>query len=336
MSCSRERRHLAAILTGAALFCSPLCAGDIDVQAITGPESCGECHRPEVRVWKATDHARSGRTMHRSEEGRTIAEALGITAIKDDPTCVRCHYTQMQAGPRVRTVAGVSCELCHGEARDWLDIHGDFGGRDVTRETESLRHRKNRIRASEAAGLVRPARLYRLASQCYKCHVVADERLVNEAGHPGGKGFELVSWLHGEMRHNFLDSGGKTNREDPPERKRVMWIVGQGLELEHALRAVASATKKAAYGVEMARRARAALKALEKARKDLELPQLSAIIEAGRKGRLKLNNSKELLAAANAVGAATQAFAESVDGRQLGSLDRLIPGPDDYEGTPAR
>ena len=35
-----------------------------------------------------------------------------------------------------------SCESCHGAAQDWLELHSDYGGPNLTRELESREHRQ--------------------------------------------------------------------------------------------------------------------------------------------------------------------------------------------------
>ena len=110
--------------------------------------------------------------------------------------------------------------------------------------------------------MIRPRLLYDLAKNCYSCHVVPQEKLVNVGGHPAGSPFELVSWSQGEVRHNTWHNKGKDNPVADAGRKRMLYLVGRAVDLETALRAVATATKRKLYAFEMARRA-------DRARKDL-------------------------------------------------------------------
>jgi len=77
--------------------------------------------------------------------------------------------------------------------------------------------------------------------------------LVNTGGHAGGRPRELVSWSQGEVRHRFLS--GTKNKKNSQERKRMLYLVGRVVDLEYRLRGRAKATKKATYGVAMAKRA---------------------------------------------------------------------------------
>ena len=85
--------------------------------------------------------------------------------------------------------------------------------------------------------MIRPRSLYQLAKNCYGCHVVPQEDLVNKGGHRAGSDFELVSWSQGEVLHNTWYSKGKDNVAASAERKRMLYLVGLGVELETALRA---------------------------------------------------------------------------------------------------
>ena len=212
-----------------------------------GSQKCGECHKYEVEAWKTTPHFATFDSMHRSPEGQKIAGALGIQRIKGESLCLTCHYTVQKKGADLEPISGVSCESCHGAAQDWLNIHND---KKISREERRTK--------SEAAGMIRPEDLYAVAANCYQCHLVPNEKLVNTGGHTAGsKGFELVSWSQGMVRHNFLtESGdeGKVNKEDDQNRKRMMFAAGAILDLEYSLRGVASATEKATYGITMAQR----------------------------------------------------------------------------------
>ena len=116
-------------------------------------------------------------------------------------------------------VAGVSCESCHGGAADWLAIHADYGGDGVTKATESAEHRAQRVEDSIAHGMNNPHNIYLIARQCYDCHTVPNEKLVNVGGHlAGSQDFELVAWSQGMVRHNFLRTGGTTNGDAQPGR----------------------------------------------------------------------------------------------------------------------
>jgi hypothetical protein len=184
--------------------------------------------------------------------------------------------------------------------------------------------------------MIQPSMRYVWANNCYSCHIVPDERLVNEGGHPAGSKIELVAWSQGEMRHNVWYTEGKSNPEASQEDKRVMLVLGRVLDLEHALRGVAKATMRADYAVAMATRARAAAQRLKKISQAASTPEIDAILDIAGSIQVKLNNADELTAAAERIAEQARAFAAGNDGSGLAALDALIPGPDRYRGSPAR
>ena len=234
--------------------------------------------------------------------------------IKKNKVCTTCHFTTIAKGSKDKLVAGISCESCHGAGKDWVKTHSTYGDAKATRETETADHRTERINMSESAGMIRPERLYLLAENCFQCHTVPVEELINVGGHAAGSDFELVSWSQGEVRHNVWFNGGKSNPEAAPERKRMMYIVGRALDLEYALRGVAKSTEKAKYAVAMAKRAARAkghMKAIAELAGNADIDEMLALTNGAE---LKLNNEAALLATAEKLKEVTKRFAASADG----------------------
>ncbi len=75
---------------------------------------------------------------------------------------------------------------------------------------------------------------------------------MNKGGHKPGSSFDLVSWSQGEVRHNTWYSQGKENVAADAARKRMLYLVGLGVELETGLRAIGKATARKTYAFEMA------------------------------------------------------------------------------------
>ena len=76
-------------------------------------------------------------------------------------------------------------------------------------------------------------------------------------------------------------------------RKRMLYLVGLGVELETALRAVAKATVRKAYAFEMAKRADRARKQLAAAAKAApNVPEIAKMVEFAHSAGLKLNNER--------------------------------------------
>ena len=47
-----------------------------------GPKKCQECHENEYDVWKATQHAKSYKSVHKTDEARAIVDAVGDKSMK--------------------------------------------------------------------------------------------------------------------------------------------------------------------------------------------------------------------------------------------------------------
>ena len=303
-----------------------------DPAQVLGANSCAKCHENEVQQWKLTPHFGTFDTLHRKPEAKEITKRLGLSSVKRNDTCVKCHYTQQLKGERVRVVSGISCESCHGAAQQWNPLHNDYGGPNVTKESETDEHRQQRIEASIAAGMNNPHNLYLIARQCLACHTTPDEQLVNVGGHtPGSRDFELVSWSQGMVRHNFLRTGGTSNGEATQSQLRVMYVVGVMADLEASLRATAKATVKAPFGTASAQRAAGLKHKLLAIEQQTDDPYIQQALDAALQAPLKLNQSDALLAAAKAIGEAAFAFAQQADGNQLESLDALLPPPGSYK-----
>jgi hypothetical protein len=301
-------------------------------EKVVGPDQCAKCHQPEVQQWMKTPHFATFDSLHRKPRAKEIADKLGLKSIKRSDVCTQCHYTmQMQEG-RERVVAGVSCESCHGGALGWLTMHSDYGGAGVTRATESAAHREKRVADSVAQGMNNPHNIYLIARQCYDCHTVPNEKLVNVGGHQAGSPeFELVAWSQGMVRHNFVRTGGTANATLKPEELRVMYIVGAMTDLEYSLRAVAGATEKSTFGVTSAQRAARMKKRLHEVQKLVNDPLIQPALDAVATLELRLGNKAAIAAAADAVGKAANEFAEKADGAKLAAVDAMLPAPSSYK-----
>jgi hypothetical protein len=311
--------------------------GDIlnDPAKILGADSCTKCHEKEMLQWQATPHFATFDTLHRKPEAKAIADRLGLGSIKRNEVCMTCHYTQQKVGERIRVVSGVSCESCHGAAKDWIALHNDYGGPSITREAETPEHREQRLTASVKAGMNNPANVYLIARQCLSCHTTPNEQLVNIGGHAAGSPeFELVSWSQGMVRHNFLD--GPVNAESTPAELRAMYVVGVMADLEASLRATASATAKAPFGIASAQRAARLKQKLYDIGELVSDPNIEEALQAALAVPLQLSQQSQLTAAADAVGKAAFKFATEVDGNTLSAVDPLLPPPAQYKNQSSR
>jgi Cytochrome c554 and c-prime len=303
-----------------------------DPAKIVSAEACAKCHQAEVQQWMHTPHFATFDSLHRKPEAKQIADRLGLKSIKRNDTCINCHYTSQNEDGRARVVAGVSCESCHGAAADWVAIHNDYGGPNVAKAGETPEHRQQRLETSIARGMNNPHNVYLIARECYNCHTVPNESLVNVGGHvAGSKDFELVAWSQGMVRHNFLRTGGSSNGQCTPAQLRVMYLVGVMTDLEYSLRAIATATQKAAFGVVNAERAVRTKRRLVEIQQLIHDPFIDAALDAVATVELRASNREAINDAADKVGKAAYDFAEKADGQQLSAIDPLLPTPSQYK-----
>lgn len=290
-----------------------------------------------MAVWKQTPHFQTFEQLHRNPRAKEISKLMGQRSIKRGNVCIGCHYTTQKDGDRNRVVSGVSCESCHGAAADWLALHNDYGGPTVTREGESASHRKQRQEKSIAAGMRNPSNLYLVARSCLQCHTVPNEKLVNTGTHvPGSEHFELVAWSQGMVRHNFLRTNGESNAINPPEKLRVMFVVGQIADLEFSTRATAAATELATYGLTVANRASTVATRLYEIQQLIGDPVLERILVKFSAAELDTNNSAQLTEIADAIQQWGLEFAATADGSKMAAIDSMLPDPSQYRTQPSR
>ncbi len=298
---------------------------------IVGPNNCAECHIKETAAWKTTHHFSTFRALPKSDEAKEIASKMGVKRLKADSLCLSCHFTNQTVSGSPKAISGISCESCHSEGKEWYKVHSEFSGKKEGQE--SAAEIAARWEKSEAAGMIRPKMTYTLAKNCFTCHLVLDEKLVNTGGHAAGSKFELVSWSQGEVRHNSWYNKGKGNPEANTERKRMLFLVGRIVELEMALIGVGKATVKKDYALKMAKRAGNARKVVATLAKLLpDASELQEIVAVAKAAKLKLNNEAQMNDAAGKISVLGLKFAAGHDGSAFGAIDKYIPGPKKYKG----
>lgn len=343
----------------------------VDPSHVEGHALCIDCHKAEVNAWLESKHAtRAFDLLRTASTSLKYAEELDIRPedIARSSACVNCHATPMtDVTGRHRVIPGVSCESCHNAAGGqdgWLNVHAVYGFSGTRREQESADHYHSRVAKSEAAGQLRSENIYFLAKRCFACHVVSDNSLA-ATDHDQGDGFELVAKMMGEVRHNMLldphnnadvsslwsqplhhgnGSLGSAASRTTAGRLRVVFVVGQLVDLETSLRSLAAATEESDFTDLLIDRIEEAYELLAEdlleELEDTELPQIEQAIEAATPAFEKIDDDGYLvedsalyLDAAVKVGAAAEIFGRR-DGSGLQEIDalELLPeGP--FEGV---
>jgi Cytochrome c554 and c-prime len=317
-------------------------------EKVVGPENtahnCAACHMFEDHAWQHTHHFTGFTRRHRTQTAHEILENMEQLSMKRQGSCRQCHYTSTLQDDKLMPQWGVSCESCHGAAKDWVNIHDRIGGDPKGAmlkwgqgKTETPAERDARLSAAEARGMITSRMIYDLASRCFQCHIVSDEQVVNRGKHPADSDFDLVGWSQGEMRHNFVDSRGApdhpANRQLTPNERRRMYVVGVAVDLEYSLRNVLAAREPdGAFQQVMLERANDARDELAAILKLVQIPELQSVIaQLPRRITSPVDIPANLPAR---LGQATRQFTARYDGSTLDALDAQIST--DVVGTPYR
>lgn len=314
-----------------------------DAADVVAAGACGACHAKELKAWQSSHHYGTFKTLPESELAEQIADKLDIFDIAEEGKCLKCHFTMRKTNPvdPPKAVSGVSCELCHGAGKQWLNVHNDLGEFKDNPDAEPEAHRQARLKAAQALGMKDLTNLYRFGKNCFECHTVPEEDLVNKTGHQAGSPFEFVSWSQGEVRHNFLKSD-VINEQRPREHLWVMYVVGRLLDLEYGLRGVAEATMEGRYAKAMVSRTLTARNHVvdiilpsERIKKErVEIPELEQIVNAIPE-KFSYGNRADYLALAEYIGTLTQEIINKQDDyiSEFKKVDRLVPLSNKYMGA---
>ncbi|NQZ60491.1 MAG: hypothetical protein HRT88_23840, partial [Lentisphaeraceae bacterium] len=241
---------------------------------------CTDCHKNEVAAWKKTKHFNSLDSLTFDTENKA-GEIMGELKLKgnarDQQLCGECHFTDKiskfeDSKPVAIPEMGISCESCHQPAKSWVEIHSlknwdDFNEKftekyknaadkkellssfhlasiDALKQLKSKDFIKWRATETDKTGQIKAADIYALINNCYECHTIAKKELINRSSHTAGSEFEILSWLNGEIRHNFQDAAPQNphNRKISQERKRLLFLSGKLLFAEHSINALKTAT----------------------------------------------------------------------------------------------
>ena len=306
---------------------------------VIGPEgtarNCAACHVFEDLTWQRTHHFTGFTRRHRTRTAQEILRNIGQLSMKRQGDCRQCHYTSTMHDAKLMPEWGVSCESCHGPAKDWVNVHDRVGGNPKgimlkwgQGKNETPAERDARLSAAEARGMISSRMIYDLAARCLQCHTGPDERLVNHGKHPAGSDFDLVAWSQGEMRHNFVDSPGApeqpTNRRLTANERRRMYVVGAAVDLQFSLRNLLAAREPDGdFEQAMLERTNDARDKLAAVLKVVRIPELQSVL--AQVPRHLAGPSGIHADVPVRVGQAARQFAARYDGSTLAAVDPQIP-----------
>jgi hypothetical protein len=202
-----------------------------------GSQSCSSssCHggaspkNNQNLIWSQQDpHAKSYATLTSARSER-LAEALNIKNATTSSRCTVCHaplttVPKEMAAVVLDPVEGVSCENCHGPAKNWLRSHTRTDLTHADKVANGMRDLRN---------------LYGRANACVACHQNVDAEIL-AAGHP-----ELIFELDGQAVSEHKHWHEQTNWSGAQA-----WLVGQAVAMREISwqleKAKAAATTNAA------------------------------------------------------------------------------------------
>lgn len=195
----------------------------------------------ELELWRNSDpHASAGSLIETPAFAEILLRLNVITALGDDTRpgkrvaliterseakvqeCMNCHnprnvptsWTPLEDSPDTVSIDNlsdgfaISCETCHGAAKDWIGKHYR---RDFAREEHGFHDLKNLVVRGRT---------------CAQCHIGDEQRDMNHdmiaAGHPPLR-FELASYQRALPKH-WNDSRQRANTRD---YELKLWLAGQ-------------------------------------------------------------------------------------------------------------
>jgi hypothetical protein len=250
-----------------------------------GFRKCQECHEPEVEVWKQTQHFKGYNEIHKKPSAaKILAAAGGGASMRQNATCVMCHYTETKASETAKpqVASGPSCESCHGASSEFRDVHNFYGDGVADASKESAANKAKRLAAAAKAGMIWSFMTYDIAANCMECHGLAQPKLKGEvlakmleAGHPGEPEFELVRYSQGSVRHRYYPPNVNTNAEMNAAELARLYIVGQAAKLVSATTAASKSAvpQYAALQKKREQDSRTALQAVA------DVPEVKAVLD---------------------------------------------------------
>lgn len=188
-----------------------------------GPRELG-VKGSEYTIWATLDkHASAYSVLFEERSKKMVADGHP----EKSSLCLKCHGLDQAAEHPEYQPDGVSCETCHGAARDWVSQHylPDWKGRTPD--------------AKAALGFIDTQNLLQRGKACAACHVGDGAREVNHdllaVGHPR-LAFEYSAFLAMEAKH--WDEAAEKHRL--PDLEIRTWALGQVLSAQSALELLAA------------------------------------------------------------------------------------------------
>jgi len=214
-----------------------VCAAD---HTAIGAKQCQNCHAMAYDTSIKTKHWSGFKDFNR--EDNAVAKKLGLDKPREvGHRCIDCHGHAYTNDKGLTRLEPVSCESCHGAAVDYIEPHNDK--HDPATDGDLAAFLAKRRERSVATGMHPSWSITGTYRACFVCHAGTDEKIVNHGGHPTTKGFELLAYSLGTVRHWHGE------KREPPSvpRQAAVYLAGQAFQLEQSVTALAKAKQSGRY-----------------------------------------------------------------------------------------
>jgi hypothetical protein len=206
-------------------------AGSCSASACHGNQTSHRIVGSEFTLWAARDpHAKAYESLFH-EKSLTMQKALDSKIPPhEDGRCLKCHVSPRYNSPQPMhfKTDGVSCETCHGPAKQWIDVHH----LDAWKRTS--------IEDKRRYGMHDMRSIDHRVKTCIPCHVGPSDIDINHeliaAGHP--RLFFEFSAFHDQMPHHWSNEKDRNPTKSGQARSDFearAWLVGQLLTAHASL-----------------------------------------------------------------------------------------------------
>ncbi len=204
------------------------------VPHLVGMSGCSKvgCHNGSTKganrqfgLWTTDNHARAFDVLTESQS-QQIAKAIGLSSpAHESKLCLKCHSANalsMRLNEKVHLSEGVSCEVCHGPASQWVGPHRSPDWRAQPKSVKSQFGLRDLSSPRERV------------ETCIICHVgtpgfeVTHEMIA--AGHPRML-FEMTAFMDAMPQH--WDEA--MTRRQVPQFAAKVWLIGQTATLKRTI-----------------------------------------------------------------------------------------------------
>jgi hypothetical protein len=179
----------------------------------------------------------------------------------------------------------------------------------------------------------RRGNVYKLAENCFQCHTIPNEKLVNTSGHAASSPIELVSWSQGEVRHHFLN--GTKNQANTQDWLRSLRRGTYRRSRNTVFVVLLKPPPKRPTESRWRSGSSAAKANLKKLSEVVPNPDIQQILTIADGVALKLNNEAAIMEAAEKISTTGKKIAGDLKGSDLAAVDPLIPPASQYKGPVA-